>query len=74
MGLDVWSPLQLKKEKGNLYVIIAMSNFYREVSNQLSDIGFKYWDEYCYWDEINAWHELCVSPYFDNCARFDIFD
>lgn len=39
MGLDVWSPMQLEKEKGNLYVIIAMSSFYREISNQLSNIG-----------------------------------
>lgn len=74
MGLKVWAPAKLKDNRENIFVLIAMGNFYREISEQLSALGFQYWDDFCYWGEIASWHELCGAPRHDTCARFDIFD
>ena len=74
MGLKVWAPAELKDNRENIFVLVAMGNFYREISEQLSVLGFQYWDDFCYWGEIASWHELCGVPHHDTCARFDIFD
>ncbi len=54
-NIPVISPLKLPSPKENVFIIIATTKSQEEISDQLIDMGYDYWEQFVYWREIQDW-------------------